>query len=79
MVKSIHIKDMDISIEYSDINNLINSEISSYEDNDIFFVNCTFHAESAVFYPEVIIDLHFPLVDMHSCWTPAHHGHPSLS
>ncbi|HBS7887768.1 TPA: alpha-galactosidase [Klebsiella pneumoniae] len=79
MKKVTYINDMEISLQYSDINNSIKSEISSYQDDGIFFVNCTFQSESAVFYPEVIIDLHFPLVNMHSCWTPAHHGHPSLS
>ncbi|WP_263078331.1 alpha-galactosidase [Endozoicomonas sp. Mp262] len=45
-------------------------------EGDILFIDFHIFSETPIVFPETIIDIHFPFISMHSCWTPCLHGHP---
>ena len=45
-------------------------------EGEVLFIDFSIAASQAMIFPETILDVHFPFVNMHSCWTPCPHGNP---
>ncbi|WP_019616095.1 glycoside hydrolase family 36 protein [Psychromonas ossibalaenae] len=50
--------------------------LSERRENEVVFIDFTITSTEAVTFPEAVLDVHFPFVNMHSCWTPCPNGNP---
>lgn len=45
-------------------------------EGEVLFIDFSVSAACSMVFPKMILDVHFPFHNIHSCWTPCIHGHP---
>ena len=76
MEQHLDIDQLAIHLNVADTGKKLGLELSSREEQDLLFIDFVITAPEKMVLPETILDIHFPFINIHSCWTPCMHGHP---
>ena len=76
MKQLLNLEQLSIQLEVAKANESFELTLEERPHGDLLFIDFTITAPEKMELPEAILDIHFPFVDMHSCWTPGVFGNP---
>ena len=76
MEQQLDIDPLSIRLDVAATEQAIELALSHREEQNLLLIDFVLTAPEAVILPETTLDIHFPFINIHSCWTPCIHGHP---
>ena len=75
-ISTIEHKDFLINLYLSEAKDGISLTTQCRNDEDVFYLDISLRSDTSTIFPETVIEIKQPFVDIHSCWTPGVVGNP---
>ncbi|MGI9279813.1 MAG: glycoside hydrolase family 36 protein [Endozoicomonas sp.] len=67
---------LSIRLSMSGASDQFSLQLEERREDGLLYIDFAIQARECVHFPQTILDVHFPFVNMHSLWTPCPHGNP---